>query len=432
MKAGPSCEDVRDPFFNRLACSGRIEMSETAKNRIAVFYFSCIPYDSLYQRPQHLFSMWRSHFQDSFDFYYFDFPVFADAVAALFQTVLQSIGIKDFNEAAETDSHVIKGCLYPPRGIGRYRLPQWMFENPLSFEICNFSVVKALNKRCGSSQKRVAIVAAPFWEPFISKNEFDLVCYDYLDAIDVSATFFSHSATKKQHEKLVMRSDVVFATAEVLRQETLATASDKEVVVVSNGADREFFVCNKESHRIVDYAKNNRRIVGYIGALSSWIDLDLVYNAAKELAEVDFILVGPFDPRAKTLLKNKPKNVYTLGAKPYAQIPSYVNLFDVGIIPFKSGPISDATNPVKLYEYFALGKPVVATRLKTLEHYADGHLLKTASTSDEFVEAIRFFLTQDSESWQASRRRIAQQNSWLSKATTIMRSIESKVTKAPV
>jgi glycosyltransferase involved in cell wall biosynthesis len=406
-------------------------VSEKAKKKTAVFYFSCIPYDGLYQRPQQLLREWRSHFEDSFDFYYFDFPTFSDAVVDLVQTVVQFIGKKNFNEGGKTDSHVIKGCLYPPRGIGRYRLPQWMFENPLSFETCNFSVIRALNKRCSRSQKRVAIVAAPFWEPFISRNEFDLVCYDYLDAIDVSATFFSHFTTQKQHEKLVRRSDVVFVTAEALKQATLATARDKEVVVVSNGVDSEFFARNRESHQILDYAKKNRRIVGYIGALGSWIDLDLVYNAAKELAEVDFILVGPFEPNTKTYLTNKPKNVHPLGAKKYAQIPSYVNLFDVGIIPFKSGPISDATNPVKLYEYFALGKPVVATRLRTLEKYADGHLLQTATKTDEFVEAIRFFLTQDSKNWQASRRQIAQQNSWLSKATTIIRSIESKVSETP-
>jgi glycosyltransferase involved in cell wall biosynthesis len=406
-------------------------MSETAKKRIAVFYFSCIPYNSLYQRPQQLFREWRSHFEDSFDFYYFDFPKFTDTVVDLIQKVLQPLRKKDFNEGGETDSHVIKGCLYPPRGIGRYRLPHWMFENPFSFEICNSFVLKAVDERCSRSQKRVAIVAAPLWEPFISKNEFDLVCYDYLDAIEFSSMFFSYYVTKKQHEKLIRRSDVVFVTAEALKQETLATASDKEVVVVSNGADSEFFARNRELHQVLDYATKNRKIVGWVGTLGSWVDLDLVYDAAEELAEVDFILVGPFDSKTKTYLKNKPKNVHTLGIKKYAQIPSYVDLFDVGIIPFKSGPTSDATNPVKLYEYFALGKPVVATRLKTLENYADGHLLKTASTSGEFVEAIRFFLTQDSENWQASRRQIAQQNSWLSKATTIIRSIESKVRETP-
>ena len=402
-------------------------MSETAKNKIAVFYFSCIPYGGLYQRPQQLLSTWRSYFEDSFDFYYFDSPKFIDTVVDVAQTVVRSIGKKEFNERGTTDSHVIKGGLYPPRGTGRYCLPQWMFENPPSFETCNFSVTKALTKRCSGSQKRVAIVAAPFWEPFISRNEFDLVCYDYLDAIDVSATFFSHSATKEQHERLVRRSDVVFVTAEALKQETLAIARDKEVVVVSNGADSEFFERNKESHQILDYAKKNRRIVGYIGTLGSRIDLDLVYTAA----EVDFVLVGPFDQKTETYLKNKPKNVPALGVKPYTQIPSYVNLFDVEIILIRSGPISDATNSVKLYEYFALGKPVVATRLKALEKYANGLLLKTATKPEEFVEGIRLFLPQDSKNWQTSRRQIAQQNSWLSKATTIIRSIESKVSETP-
>ena len=45
--------------------------------------------------------------------------------------------------------------------------------------------------------------------------------------------------------------------------------------------------------------------------------------------------------------------------------------FDVCIIPFKRNAITDAVDPVKLYEYLSVGKPVVATTLKEIEIYRD-------------------------------------------------------------
>jgi glycosyltransferase involved in cell wall biosynthesis len=405
------------------------EMPDKMDKSIAVFYFSCIPYNRLYQRPQQLFREWRSNFENPYEFYYVDFPTFSGFVTNAAQMLQRSMNKSLFNDASTNDSHILSGFVYPPRGVGRYRLPQWVVENFLSFRMCNTFVRKALDKCCNRTQKRVAIVASPFWEPFVSRDEFDLVCYDYLDDIEVSATLFSYNAWKKKHERLVEKSDVVFVTAEKLGQGVLAIANDKLVITVSNGADTDFFENNKDSHQILDYVKRNKKTVGYIGALSSWVDVDLVYGTAEELPEVDFILVGPFDPWTKSYIKSKPNNVCPLGVKGYGQIPSYVNIFDVCIIPFKPGPISDSTDPVKLYEYFSLGKPVVATPLKALEEYDDGHLLKTARTADEFADATRFFFTYDSPEWQALRRQIARQNSWLSKATTIIRSIESKLSE---
>jgi len=407
------------------------EMIDKMDKSIVIFYFSCIPYNRLYQRPQQLFHEWRSNFADSYEFYYVDFPTFSGFIANSVQMLQRSTNEKLSYETSTNDSHILSGFIYPPRGVGRYRLPQWAVENSLSFRICNAFVRKTLEKCCNSTQKRVAIVASPFWEPFVSLDEFDLVCYDYLDDIEVSARLFSYNAWKKQHERLVAKSDVVFVTAEKLGQGILSIANDKAVVLVSNGTDAGFFENNKKSHQILDYVKRDKKTVGYVGALSSWVDIDLVYGTAEELPEVSFILVGPFDPWTKPYIKNKPNNVFALGAKEYAHIPSYLNIFDVCIIPFKPGPISDATDPVKLYEYFSLGKPVVATPLKALVRYDDGHLLKTARTAQEFADATRFFLTHDTPEWQALRRQIARQHSWLSKATTIIRSIESKLSEKP-
>ena len=57
--------------------------------------------------------------------------------------------------------------------------------------------------------------------------------------------------------------------------------------------------------------------------------------------------------------------------RPYAEMPAYVRDFDVGMIPFRVDPMTRAVDPVKIYEYFSLGKPVVARPLPELSRFGD-------------------------------------------------------------
>src|SRR5438045_8807966 len=80
----------------------------------------------------------------------------------------------------------------------------------------------------------------------------------------------------------------------------------------------------------------------------------------------NFLLIGPvYDlsmrERGRRLLKRA--NVNWLGARTYESLPSYLHVFDVALIPFVINDITSATSPLKLYEYFAGGKPVIATSM---------------------------------------------------------------------
>ena len=59
--------------------------------KTAVFYFSCIPYDFLYQRPQQLLREWRANFADPYAFYYVEFPAVRRFVARRSQHLKQSL-----------------------------------------------------------------------------------------------------------------------------------------------------------------------------------------------------------------------------------------------------------------------------------------------------------------------------------------------------
>src|SRR5262249_16794035 len=128
-----------------------------------------------------------------------------------------------------------------------------------------------------------------------------------------------------------------------------------------------------------------RPIVGFFGLLGPWFDRELVIHLSENFPELSFVLIGRADIDLARLAGQP--NVHHLGFVPYEELAGYAGYFDVGLIPYLLTPFTRAINPLKLLEYFALGLPVVATRLPELETIAGPvHL---ALTRDEFVEALR-------------------------------------------
>ena len=82
------------------------------------------------------------------------------------------------------------------------------------------------------------------------------------------------------------------------------------------------------------------------------------------------MLVGPnlLDAADRRRLPHHP-NVHLGGPVPYHEITDWMRAFDVCIVPHKVTPFTESLNPIKLWEYLALGKPVVSTRVAGFRDY---------------------------------------------------------------
>jgi len=100
--------------------------------------------------------------------------------------------------------------------------------------------------------------------------------------------------------------------------------------------------------------------VGYFGHLAeAWFDWGLVTAAARLQPAWRFFLIGyGHDPEREAGL---PDNVVLLGKKPQAELAAWAAGWDVAIVPFKAERLAAAADPIKTYEYLALGLPVVTT-----------------------------------------------------------------------
>ena len=152
-----------------------------------------------------------------------------------------------------------------------------------------------------------------------------------------------------------------------------------------------------------------RPLIGYYGAIADWFDTKLVSSLALARPGWDFVLIGSTLFADLGPLKSL-ANLKLLGEMPYADLPQYLHAFDVAIIPFKRTPLTEATNPVKLFEYLSAGKPLVATDLSELHIYQD--YVQLASTTQQWLETIEACLAEDSPQLGQKRMDFARQNTW--------------------
>ena len=247
---------------------------------------------------------------------------------------------------------------------------------------------------------------SPGWWPLLKMasehSDFPIV-YDCMD--DHSGWNIETAQMMLDYEtRLAEQADLVLASALPIQQRLERVS---QPLLVPNGCDANLFATASEANNVLAGVLP-RPIIGYYGALSSgWFDTALLCALAARRPDWSFVTIGPTDTEVAEALDALP-NVLQLGTVEYKDLPRYAADFDVAIIPFLVNDLTRATDPVKLYEFFAADKPVVATPMPELYQYQG--LLSIAATPDEFESAITDFLENPGNS--SERVRIGFEASW--------------------
>ncbi|GGM42418.1 hypothetical protein GCM10011608_28840 [Micromonospora sonchi] len=161
-------------------------------------------------------------------------------------------------------------------------------------------------------------------------------------------------------------------------------------------------------------------IVGFVGHINSRIDLALLEAVAA--AGHSLLLVGPRSPgyqpqRFSALLRRH--NVQWVGAKPFAALPGYLRLIDVGLTPYAQSAFNQASFPLKTLEYLAAGRAVVATPLPATE-WLGTDLIRVAADPAQFATQVGLALVEPRPMALVARRReFAERHSWAIRARRI-------------
>jgi GT2 family glycosyltransferase len=185
--------------------------------------------------------------------------------------------------------------------------------------------------------------------------------------------------------------------------------------LLRNGADYKHFA-GAMPRGLLDQL--SAPIIGYCGTLSDWLDLELIEEAARAYSDWQFVFVGRLDfatagyARHFEAICTLP-NVHYLGQVSYADLPDYIAGFDVCTVPFRDLPITQAMNVVKVYDYLAVGKPVVATDLAEMRPFAALGLADLFQTRESYLDLLKKAVERRSSPEQiAQRRQVAAQNTW--------------------
>lgn len=274
-------------------------------------------------------------------------------------------------------------------------VPSWFWRRPLPLDkLIKKGVVAVVSYQSVARVVRQERVDALILYNIPQAPLVDLPCRVVFDVADDLVTMLTHEmgglarfgpsqVARRLFQRMLDRADVVTTCSAGLRAEM-----GPKAVLVPNGVDR---------HEIAQADGAGLRplfqspIVGFLGAFEYFVDFDLVLDAATGLPDVTFLLVGggrTWEGVKARVAARGLHNVVLPGPVPHNQALNYIAAMDITLIPFTRDRVSDFASPLKLFEYMALGKPVISTPGYEIEKIA-GPYVTIIQDSRQLTEAIR-------------------------------------------
>jgi glycosyltransferase involved in cell wall biosynthesis len=261
----------------------------------------------------------------------------------------------------------------------------------------------------------MVLVQLPFWAELGRELARRLDIPLVYDRIDLHVGFPGVPARIETVEaRLIREADLVCATAGLLAERPREVSP--QVLLLPNGVDLAAFPAPAAVRQT-----GSPVVVGYVGALGPWFDVEAVEAAGRAFPDWRFRLAGQVEDPEVAALAGLP-NLETVGEIPFADVPSFLAGLDVALVPFRDLPLTRAVDPVKLYEALAMGLPVVARRLPETERWAEP-LVYLYDDPAGFVRQMRRAVEQRSPELARERRRVAEGESWDRRAAGLLRAV---------
>lgn len=344
----------------------------------------------------------------------FRFPL--DSPGSQSDRVLYNVYDRQVN-ARDTDDVRYRNYL-----ISRRALKGKVAETPVGQRDGYASYVQKQMREAGMQPERTIAWFCPVvWDApdLIDQIGFQGVVSDLIDdQRGWNASPESLERLESNYAETLRRSDLVFANCQPLADAFQHYAPP--INIVPNGAERFSEMPDRDIPEKL--ANLPGPIFGYVGNLRDRIDWMLLNEVVQAMPEASFVFAGPASdiPNARQLAEYP--NVHMVGVVPYDEVLSYLRAFDVGMVPHIRNRLTERMNPLKTYNYFASGLPIVSSDVNNIEEM--GGFLEVAKTNNEFVASLNRALERKkdvgSESWQLIMDEIA----WDTRVEKIIQTME--------
>lgn len=191
-----------------------------------------------------------------------------------------------------------------------------------------------------------------------------------------------------------------------------------EAAYIPNGVDVKAF-------RLRSRTPSKKVKFGYVGTISWWFDFEMIRQLLRVDDRYEVVLYGMATGHGRKAIQELeqayPGRVTYKGVVPYCEVPRIMEHVDVGLIPFRRSALVDSVSPLKLYEYFASGLPVLSAAWPELEQFwplvqfYNGPRAVENLGWDHLSEVIM------PEHWARERRMIAEANTWSQRTDCLLR-----------
>ncbi|MEN6448851.1 MAG: glycosyltransferase [Thermoguttaceae bacterium] len=389
----------------------------------------------------------------------FELRLPADAATRAFQGDLAATEVRRMSDGVarlrQLDSEVVRSSAFRRPFRSEYRLKPELRTASHASEVLRRTII---------------IVQHPYWASLAEELRRRFGWPIVYDCMDDHAGLCRNAGGARHipssgvlEDQLVRTADLTVATSDWLLARVTSRA--QRTALVRNGVDYEHFAqvepasagcvpssvgcvlartpdsASGPTDRVVasnhptdcDHRAESGVVVGYYGAIAHWFDARLVAELAKLRPNWRFELVGNTFSSDLSPLAGL-SNVRLLGELPYANLPRQLAHWHGCIIPFVRNELTEATNPVKVYEMLAAGMPVVAVDLPELRPIARAGLIELADNAGGFAEQMERLLSAQSPASVAARREFARHNTWRARyreLSTAMGPLEDRLRAEP-
>ncbi|MFT2009012.1 glycosyltransferase [Pontibacter sp. 13R65] len=251
----------------------------------------------------------------------------------------------------------------------------------------------------------------------------------YYTVDDISQEPYIAKHGIRLEKEAVTKADMALATSKELTR--LLGEYANNVCFLPNAADTSLFRKAAETtlEKPDELKGITQKIICYTGNIGTRINYKILKSIALQHADKVLLMVGPVSNQDYvTAGLDKLPNVLFVGSKNIAALPAYLQYSDCTIIPFEYSTLTKSIYPLKVNEYLAAGKPVVATAFS--EDIVDfGDVVYIAKTEQEFVDKISEAIATDDDAKKQERIQKAQLNTWKARADRFWELVQQKLEK---
>jgi teichuronic acid biosynthesis glycosyltransferase TuaH len=251
----------------------------------------------------------------------------------------------------------------------------------------------------------------------------------YQSMDDISQVAYSNRHGTKLEEEIIRNFDFTLCTSKELTR--LKSAFSPNVYFHPNAADIDIFrkAATQRLPKPDELKDITQKIIGYTGSIEYRSDFELLKKVATYHKDKILFFVGPVQGHEHIASGlDKLPNVIFAGPRKITDLPNYLQYFDCVLIPFKKNTLTKSIYPLKINEYLAAGKPVIATHFSE-DIYTFRDVAYVEDTADAFIHAIDKAIDENSEARKLARMQVAEQNTWAARVVRFWEIIEQEPVK---